>query len=84
MRRFSGGKEMCEVMWGNSFNYTDGGSDLCLTPTQAANNRLVVNELFKDCDGVGGDVDDAGCAGHTGAAAAAVAVAAVAVAAARA
>ncbi len=82
MRRFSGGKEMCEVMWGNSFNYTDGGSDLCLTPTQAANNRLVVNEIFKDCDGVG-DVD-AGCsAGHTGAAAAAVAVAAVAVAASR-
>ena len=41
---------MCEVMWGNSFNYTDGGSDVCLTPTNAANNQLVVDTIFDECD----------------------------------
>jgi hypothetical protein len=74
-KRFSGGKEMCEVMWGNSFNYTDGGSNLCLTPTEAANNKLVVNEIFKDCEGVVDAAAAVAVAGASFAAAAAVAAA---------
>eukprot|EP01083_Nonionella_stella_P255488 876854_1 len=46
---YGNGQQLCNVLWGNTFNYT-AENDLCLTPNANAANTLVVDTLFsKKC-----------------------------------
>ena len=45
--RYVDAQNLCNILWANTFNYTQETS-LCLTPNHYQVNTLVVNELFYD------------------------------------
>lgn len=48
--RYGNSTRLCNVLWGNSFNYTEENT-LCLTPNYAEVNTLVTEAIFaEECD----------------------------------